>query len=162
MYAMRSSSSDATKRGSGAPVSPSGSESSGTTFSRRPILYTARESMRFRSFGRKGGPGRFHESTRAPNLRRGFFDAFRLSPRGLVLRVGDLVLNWRFCGPAGEVGDPDRVQRHEADEPQHVAQDDPDDGAGGEPQRGRPVVEHAARLGAGSLHGPFAREPLRS
>ena len=36
---------------------------------------------------------------------------------------------------------------------------DPDDGAGGEPQHGRPVVERSARLGAGSLDSPFTGEP---
>ena len=35
-------------------------------------------------------------------------------------------LNRGFSCPAREVCDPDRVKRHEADEPQRVAQDDPD------------------------------------
>jgi hypothetical protein len=58
------------------------------------------------------------------------------------------------------VSDPDRVQRHEPDEPQLVAQDEPCDEAGREPENRQPVVKSSPLLGIGSVDDPFTGDDL--
>ena len=58
------------------------------------------------------------------------------------------------------MGDPDRVEGHEADEPEFVAQDDPYDEAGREPENRQPVVKSSPLLGIGSVDDPFTGDDL--
>ena len=53
-------------------------------------------------------------------------------------------LSGRLSAPAGEMGHPDRIKRHETDKPERAAQVQPDQRACGKPESRKPEVDCSA------------------
>ena len=89
--------------------------------------------------------------------------SFSQSPVANRVSVGftiRLLLNGCFRRPPGDVADPDCVERHEANEPECVAQDDPNDESYRQPDDRRPVVRDPATARCCLIDKPLACKPL--